>query len=103
MPINMEIPTEEKNRIIQALEKAGAILPCPRCGNQTFSLVGGYFNQFVQPKLAGIIIGGPSVPSVAVICDRCGFIAQHALGTLKLLPSKAEVAPTKAPPEGENK
>ena len=103
MAVNMEIPEEEKNRIIQALERAGAVLPCPRCGNQAFSLVGGYFNQFVQPKLAGIIIGGPSVPSIAVICNRCGFIAQHAMGTLRLLPSKTEIPAAQEPPVGEKK
>ena len=98
-----EIPPEEKNRIIQALEKAGAVLPCPRCGNQAFSLVGGYFSQWMQPKLAGIVIGGPSVPSVAVVCNRCGFMSHHALGALGLLPPQPETAKEPTSPQGESK
>jgi len=79
---------EEKQRIIKALEERGAKLPCPRCGNQQFTLVDGYFNQTIQTELKGMVIGGPSVPSVVVVCTRCGYMSQHALGTLGLLPKE---------------
>ena len=79
---------DEKQRIIQALEERGAKLPCPRCGNQQFTLVDGYFNQTVQTELKGMVIGGPSVPSVVVVCTRCGYMSQHALGALGLLPKE---------------
>lgn len=79
---------EEKDRIIRVLQERGAILPCPRCGNASFALIDGYFNQSIQPQLnGGIVIGGPSIPSVAVICNRCGFISQHAAGALGLIPT----------------
>lgn len=81
-----EISAEQKQRIIDALDKAGARLPCPRCGNNNFTLLDGYFNQPVQTELGGLVLGGPSVPSVVVVCSRCGFLSQHALGALKLLP-----------------
>jgi hypothetical protein len=81
-----EISSEAKAKIIAALEKAGARMPCPRCGNQKFSLLGGYLNHSVQTELTGLTLGGPSIPSVVVVCDRCGFISQHALGALGLLP-----------------
>ena len=79
---------DEKQRIIQALEERGAKLPCPRCGNQQFTLVNGYFNQTIQTELKGIVIGGPSVPSIVVACTRCGYLSQHALGALGLLPKE---------------
>jgi len=79
---------DEKQRIIQALEERGAKLPCPRCGNQQFTLVDGYFNQTIQTELKGMVIGGPSVPSVVVVCTRCGYMSQHALGALGLLPKE---------------
>ncbi|MBE3112062.1 MAG: hypothetical protein IMZ46_16420 [Acidobacteria bacterium] len=103
MPDIPEIPDEMKAKIIKALEGAGVALPCPRCGNVNFSLIGGYFNQFLQPRLGGIVIGGPSIPSIGTVCIRCGFIAQHALGPLGLMPTKAEVKTTPAPPAGEVK
>jgi len=79
---------EEKQRIIKALEEHGASLPCPRCGNQQFTLLDGYFNQTIQTELKGMVIGGPSVPSVVVVCTRCGYMSQHALGVLGLLPKE---------------
>jgi len=81
-----EVPPEQKKRIVEALEKAGARMPCPRCGNTSFSLLDGYFNQPVQTELGGLVLGGPSVPSVVVVCSKCGYLSQHALGTLGLLP-----------------
>lgn len=82
------IPPDQKQKIVEALEKASARLPCPRCGNTSFTLLDGFFNQPVQTDLGGLVLGGPSVPSVVVVCNRCGFLAQHALGSLGLLPKQ---------------
>lgn len=84
-----QISQENKQRIIKALEEKGAKLPCPRCGNNSFMLLDGYFNQTIQTDLKGVVLGGTSVPSVVVICNRCGYFSQHALGALGLL-SKEE-------------
>lgn len=81
---------EEKEKIIKTLENKLAKLPCPRCNNQQFSLVDGYFSQPIQENLGGIVLGGPSIPSVVVVCNKCGFISQHALGALGLLPLQSE-------------
>jgi len=82
---------EQKQKIIKALEERGAMLPCPRCGNNNFTLLDGYFNQTIQATFKGsMVIGGPSVPSVVTACNRCGYLSQHALGTLGLL-SKEEI------------
>ena len=35
-------------------------------------------------------IGGPSIPSIITACSRCGYLSQHALGVLGLLPNKTE-------------
>lgn len=81
-----ELSKEEQAKIIQALDRVGATRPCPRCGNATFSLVGGYFNHFIQQSLSGVNLGGPSIPTAVVVCSNCGWVAEHALGALKLLP-----------------
>ena len=83
-----ELSQEQKNKIIKALMDRGARLPCPRCGNQNFTLVDGYFNQPIQKELGGIVLGGPSIPSIVVVCTRCGYLSQHALGVLGLLPKE---------------
>jgi len=84
----VEMPHAQKQKIIKALEERGARLPCPRCGNNSFTLLDGYFNQTVQTDLKGMVLGGPSVPSVVVACNRCGYLSQHALGALGLLPQE---------------
>lgn len=81
----------KKQEIITKLRDKEAMLPCPRCGNQSFALLDGYFKQFLQEKLTGgMAIGGPTVPSVITVCQKCGFMAQHALGALDLLPSETK-------------
>ena len=78
----------QKDEIIKALTERGASLPCPRCGNNAFTLLDGYFNQVIQEEPKGIVLGGRTIPSVAVACKRCGYLAQHALGVLGLLPKE---------------
>jgi len=81
---------EEVKRIIKALEDKGAKLPCPRCGNNSFTVLDGYFNQTVQTQVSGLVIGGKSVPTAVVVCNKCGFLAQHALTVLGAIPQKEE-------------
>ena len=83
-----KLSKEQKEKIIEALRRKGAIFPCPRCGNNGFSLIDGYIIQSVQPRLKGVVIGGPSIPCANVVCMQCGFLSQHALGSLGLLPGK---------------
>jgi len=83
-----ELSKEEKEKIIKVLDERGAKLPCPRCGNTNFTLLDGYFNQTIQTEMKGMVIGGPSVPSAVVACSRCGYLSQHALGALGLLPKE---------------
>ena len=79
-----------KDEIAKRLTERGAVLPCPRCGNNNFSVIDGYFNQTLQDDLQGVVIGGPSVPMAVVACNRCGFLSQHALGVLGLLPNRGK-------------
>ena len=88
-----ELSQEERNRIVRALNERGANRPCPRCNNNSFSMVPGYFTHFIQQDTTNINLGGPSVPTVVVVCDRCGWLAEHALGVIGLMPPPASPAP----------
>jgi ribosomal protein S27AE len=92
-----EFSINEKNRIMAALESRGATKPCPRCGNDVFAILDGYINHFVQTRPGDVIIGGPSVPTAVVVCTKCGWLAEHALGGLQLLPEKKETASKEKP------
>lgn len=82
------ISNEEKEKIISELNNRinSGNLRCPMCGNQHFVIADGYFNTAMQDSLTGFVIGGPTIPSIPIICNHCGFISSHALGILGLLP-----------------
>ncbi|MFZ1081843.1 MAG: hypothetical protein WAO19_07950 [Candidatus Kryptoniota bacterium] len=94
IPTVVPMQDADKTKILDILKEKGVQGVCPMCGNKNLILMDGYFTHPVQGNLnAGVIVGGPAIPSVAVVCTRCGFMSHHALGALGLLP----------PPEGGGK
>jgi predicted nucleic-acid-binding Zn-ribbon protein len=84
-----EMSEENKKKIIDKLNQKGVKPVCPMCGNTSFSLADGYLSNTIQGTVGlGFVIGGPSIPTVAIICKNCGFTSQHALGALGLLQNK---------------
>ncbi|OOF78856.1 hypothetical protein BKG96_04775 [Rodentibacter caecimuris] len=78
----------DSKTIEERLKKAGATRSCHRCGNNNFVILDGYSSILLQQDLSnigGITIGGPAVPIVYVVCDKCGAITSHAIGALGLL------------------
>jgi predicted nucleic-acid-binding Zn-ribbon protein len=65
------------NQVVEALQKKGVNKPCPRCGNARFSVVGETLIP-LQDNPNAFQFGGPSIPTVIVACDNCGYITQHA-------------------------
>lgn len=80
------LDNEQKKKVGEALQKRQPNLACPMCQNKNFIMADGYFNNSMQTNLEGFELGGPSIPTVAIICNNCGFVSQHALGVLGLLP-----------------
>lgn len=79
-----------KDDIAARLTERGATNPCPRCGNNAFTVIDGYINHTLQDELRGLVIGGRSIPTAVIACNRCGFLSLHALGALGLLPESKE-------------
>lgn len=86
------ISNEEKQKIVVELNKRinSGEIKCPMCGNKHFIIADGYFNSIMQDNLNYIALGGSSIPSIAIVCNKCGFISSHALGVLGLLPKQTE-------------
>ncbi len=81
------ITQEEKQKIVEKLDrKFNHSLKCPMCGNSHFIIGDGYFNTFMQDDFKTVNMGGASIPSIPIICNKCGFMSLHALGILGLLP-----------------
>jgi hypothetical protein len=75
---------EQQKRIIEELQKRNATPVC-RCGrSKNFLLMDGLFLNLLGDG-KNLVIGGPAIPTVAVVCDNCGAIYQYAVGTLGLL------------------
>jgi hypothetical protein len=85
---------EQKDKIIDALtermKKQNRGFACPMCGNNHFVLLDSYLRNDVQEDFESVRLGGPSIPATVIVCSNCGFMSQHALGTLGLLPKKKE-------------
>ena len=84
------ISNEDKQKIISKLNSKIGNIKCPMCGNNHFIIADGYFNPTMQDDLNNLVLGGPSIPSIAIVCNKCGFISSHALGVLGLLPKQTE-------------
>jgi len=82
------ISPEQKAKLIEELERRLPESKCPMCGNRQFTIVEGYFTNTIQPRPGAMLLGGPAIPAAAIICGNCGFISQHALGVLGLLPTR---------------
>ena len=86
-----QLNDDEKQNIIEVLQKRGAKQPCPRCRNKNFALIDGYFNQPIQKtipvSITDIVNDGAFISSVVVVCTRCGYLSHHALSILGLLPA----------------
>jgi len=99
----MAINQEEKQKIINVIQQKLASrsknLICPICGNNGFILAEGYTQDSLQDQLSGIVIGGPSIPVVIVVCNHCGNVIRFSLGVLGLLPKKQEKKEDKNVPE----
>ncbi len=76
---------EEGEEIIKRLKERGVKLSCPMCGNNNFHLAEGYFNNTLQSDLKNFSLGGTGIPTAPIICTKCGFTSQHAIGVLGLL------------------
>jgi len=87
MTIPNQLSEEDKKKIVQKLQEKGVRASCPMCGHNNFTIADGYFNHSIQNQIkSGLVIGGPSIPTIAIICMNCGFTSEHALGVLGLLP-----------------
>ena len=96
-----QLSEEQQKKIVATLKEHGVKLQCPMCNNTRFDLLDGYFNEPIQKTIPGHVLGGPSIPSVGIVCTQCGFISHHALGALGLMPLSGGTERQKAPTNEE--
>lgn len=63
----------EQKQIIDAIKQRFPQMPrCSLCANNNWTLADGYVSLTLQDDLSSWSVGGPSLPSVALICNHCG-------------------------------
>lgn len=91
MPIPENIKKEIQKNINKKLQEKGRGYVCPICGNNNFILADGFVKDLLQETTnSGLVIGGPAIPEVIVICDHCGYVMKFSTGILDLLSTKTE-------------
>lgn len=76
---------EERNKIAKILSERIGNFTCPICKRGHFSLIDGYSSYALTDNYRKINIDGKIIPFTMLVCDNCGFITQHALGTIGLI------------------
>jgi ribosomal protein S27AE len=84
--LSEEKKSELVRHLTERLQKHREDTFCPMCGNNHFTVADAYLSNTLQVDFTSINLGGPSIPSMAIICTNCGFISQHSLGILGLMP-----------------
>jgi transcription elongation factor Elf1 len=89
----MEFTKELKEKIIKELderiEKLNKNFQCPICNHKNFNVVEGFTRKDIDDDFSKIIIGrGKIIPSMSIICNNCGFMADFAIGALGFLEDK---------------
>lgn len=85
------ISKKKKEEIAKILDEKLKGIKCPMCHKDSFIIADGYFNNVLQDNLDGLVLGGSTIPTISIICSNCGFVSQHALGALGLLPIKNNI------------
>ena len=87
-----KISNDTMKKIVDAFRKRGVSLKCPRCGQNKMAIIEeGYLANVIQPTdLSQIAIQGDNIPTIGTVCENCGFVAQHSLVILGLLPEQEE-------------
>jgi len=82
---------EKKIKINNAFKEAGLTNTCPRCNDGEFLFVENMlYDQIGYNSGSPFSLLTPTIPVVVIICKKCGFVSQHSLQVLGLLPDKDE-------------
>lgn len=71
------LTTEKKQLIINKLLERISRYQCPICHNDSCTIVDGYLANTLQNDFSSMQLGGSFLPSVAIVCNKCGFTSMH--------------------------
>ena len=68
---------ELREKIAKSLDTRAGDFHCPICGNGTFFIADGLTEKN--------LINGLKVPCAVIVCNKCGFVSEQAIGVLGLM------------------
>lgn len=74
----MSLTDRQKQTIQTTLNSKGVRALCPMCGKNQWEIGGDLVTATPVQVGGGVVIGGPVVPMVQLICTNCGFVSHHA-------------------------
>jgi len=97
MKVERERNVMTSEEIINILKEQKATKPCPACGQDAFTLIGGDFTQEFMASGATLDSAFPSaglalqpgrrlLNYIVLVCDNCGYLRQHAMKPLGITP-----------------
>jgi predicted nucleic-acid-binding Zn-ribbon protein len=94
----MPISENQLRKLNSWLKSKNVSMICPSCGHNEWSAA----DVVVAPVFAaGMVIGGPTVPMVQLICKNCAYVKLYAAVPIGLLEPEAQKAPPAQQPEEE--
>jgi hypothetical protein len=84
-----KLTPDEQERIKTWLAEKRAILPCPVCGNNGWSIAE---NLALGPLFipGGAFVIGAGFPAVLIVCTRCTFFRWHSAVAMGIVPQEAD-------------
>lgn len=80
---------DDQRAIISALESKRKNAKCPSCEESQWILAEQYIALSLQEfKDNTNVLGGPSIPTVGLICKNCGYVSFHSTKILANLPKE---------------
>jgi hypothetical protein len=102
----MAFTAEQTEKIVAVLRERVPNAKCPMCHTDNWQLEDGLVIHPVQHDAKGLVLSGPSLPNVALLCTTCGNtqllnVLRLGLGPLlgiEPIKKKAEPKPEEAKP-----
>ena len=83
---NGTLSLEERQKVVNWLKEKAPSPACPFCGTKHWSIS----NAAICPQVyipGPLMLGGPTVPLVLVVCETCGFVASFSAVTTGVIPA----------------
>lgn len=83
----MSLPSDYREKLINALKERGANVICEVCGRNNWAVIDQAVSIQVTDLSGSWQIPPPQIPSGGLVCNNCGNIRLFALAALGMLPT----------------